>query len=73
MSSSSDALSQIPSSPPLPPELAADDARDAHRRPQRAARHLHVAGGLLDARRRHLQVGVEGQRFGDERGQCGSR
>ena len=47
------------------------DARDAHRRPQRAARHLHVTGGLLDARRRHLQVGVEGQGFRDERSQCG--
>ncbi len=51
--------------------LAAAHRVDAYRGQQRRARHLHVAGSLLDPRRRHLQVGVVQLRLVDQRRQRG--
>jgi hypothetical protein len=51
--------------------LAALSRRQSYRRKERAACYRDIPRGLVDTRRRRLQVGVVRQRFGDERGQRG--
>jgi hypothetical protein len=49
--------------------LAAAVSEQANGRVERRAGNLHISCGLLDARRRELEVGVISQRFVDQRDQ----